>query len=53
MLLLINASQARLKPAEFKAVAPRLWGALAGDLALPVVAWFVIKAIHKRRNVSG
>lgn len=50
MLLLITTSQQRLKPAEFAAIAPRLWGALAGDLALPVVAWFLIKWLNKRRK---
>jgi hypothetical protein len=29
---------------------PTVYRALAGDLAIPVVAWFVIKAIHKRRR---
>jgi hypothetical protein len=50
MLLLINASQARLTPEEFARIRPRLYGTLAGDLAMPVVAWFVIKAINKRRR---
>jgi hypothetical protein len=50
MLLLIAASQARLKPEEFAAIRPRLYGALAGDLAMPAVAWFAIKAINKRRK---
>jgi len=51
MLLLINTSQARLKPEEFAVIEPRLYGALAGDLAMPVVGWFLIKAINKRRKV--
>ena len=29
---------------------PRIYGALAGDLLLPVVAWFVFKAMNKRRD---
>jgi hypothetical protein len=53
MLLLIQASQQRLSTADFARIKWRLYGALAGDLAMPVVAWFVIKAINKRRRIPG
>jgi hypothetical protein len=52
MLLLIQASQARLAPEEFARIQPRLYGTLAGDLAMPIIAWFVIKSINKRRRTD-
>jgi hypothetical protein len=51
MLLLINASKARLSPEDFARIQPRLYATLAGDLMMPVIAWFVIKAINKRRDL--
>jgi len=29
---------------------PLVWRALAGDLAIPVVAWFVIRGIHETEH---
>lgn len=40
---------AQFVPHEAK---PRLYYALAGDLAIPVIAWFVLKAIGKRRRAA-
>ncbi|HLF16572.1 MAG TPA: hypothetical protein VI796_03970 [Candidatus Thermoplasmatota archaeon] len=31
-------------------VRPRIYLALAGDLLLPVVAWYILKAIGRRRE---
>ena len=50
MLLLIDTSRSRLKPEEFAVIAPRLYWALAGDLSIPVVGWFLIKWLNKRRK---
>jgi hypothetical protein len=49
MLLLIQASQHRLSAEDFARIRWRLYGALAGDLLAPVVAWYLIKAINRRR----
>ncbi|MEA3189746.1 MAG: hypothetical protein QOD77_328 [Thermoplasmata archaeon] len=45
----IRISEQRLSPDDFARVRPRLYSALAGDLAAPVVAWFVLRAIGRRR----
>jgi hypothetical protein len=49
LLWFIRLSEARLTPEEFAHVQPRLYGALAGDLAAPVLVWFILKAIGRRR----
>jgi hypothetical protein len=38
---------ATLAPASAR---PRIYASMAGDLALPVIAWFLFKAINKRRD---
>lgn len=40
---------ARIAPPEAR---PRIYGALLGDLLLPVVAWFLFKAINRRRDAK-
>lgn len=52
MLLFIEVSRQRLTPDEFAKVGPRLYATLAGDLMIPVVGWFLIKAINRRRKVA-
>lgn len=49
LLWFIAIAQERLLPEDFARIRPRLYGALAGDLAAPVVAWFALKAIGRRR----
>jgi hypothetical protein len=51
LLWFIQVAQRRLAPEDFARIRFRLYGALAGDLLAPVVAWFAIKAINQRRRV--
>ncbi|MCA1811188.1 MAG: hypothetical protein LC623_04145 [Halobacteriales archaeon] len=50
LLWFIQVTERRLAPEDFARIRLRLYGALAGDLLAPVVAWFAIKALNRRRT---
>jgi hypothetical protein len=45
----MQVAERRLTPQDYAHIRPRLYATLAGDLLAPVVAWFAIKAINRRR----
>ncbi|HEX2066668.1 MAG TPA: hypothetical protein VHI93_07640 [Candidatus Thermoplasmatota archaeon] len=49
LLWFIELAQRRLSPEDFARIEPRLYAALAGDLLAPVLGWFLIKALNRRR----
>ncbi|MEA3143185.1 MAG: hypothetical protein QOG31_509 [Thermoplasmata archaeon] len=51
LLWFMQVAERRLTPQDYAHIRPRLYTTLAGDLLAPVVAWFAIKAINRRRRI--